>query len=199
MFLLPQLVETRQSKVNGQIEVYSFFNHYTLRVNHLTQSGGLVKDIWQKALTQVKNQNSKVNHCLILGLGGGTAAQLVAQLWPPVQITGIELDPVMIQLGQKYFHLSQVKNLHIIKADATTWVSSVHQKFDLILVDIYTGQTIPPQIYTSTFLKALQRLTTSHGLVIFNFLKKTIIPNLNSHFSQVTRVSTPANHLLLVK
>ena len=200
MFLLPHLIETRQSKINGLIQVYKLWGKYSLRVDNLTQSGGLVKDIWQKALQAVKQyQPSPVKTCLILGLGGGTAAALVNHFWPQAHITAIELDPVMIKLGKKYLNLNKVQNLTIVQADASRWVIICRQKFDLILVDLYHGHQPPAFVFQTAFLRQLNRLKSPQGVIIFNFLHSLSLPRLDHHFSQIKLIKTPANRLLLVK
>ena len=200
MFLFPKLVEQKQSEINGTIQVYKLWGKYSLRVDNLTQSGGLVKDIWQKALQAIKQyQPSPVKTCLILGLGGGTAAALVNRFWPQALITAIELDPVMIKLGKKYLNLGQVKHLKIINADAFSAIKHLKINFDLILVDLYHGQTIPSQALKPAFLNQLKRLKSPQGVIIFNFLYSLSLPRLDHHFSQIKLIKTPANRLLLVK
>ncbi|XP_058001705.1 uncharacterized protein LOC110656125 isoform X4 [Hevea brasiliensis] len=45
----------------------------------------------------------------ILGLGGGTAAHLMLDLWPSLQLEGWEIDPVLIDKARQYFGLSDLE------------------------------------------------------------------------------------------
>ncbi|KAI9116277.1 hypothetical protein K1719_012444 [Acacia pycnantha] len=45
----------------------------------------------------------------ILGLGGGTAAHLMLDLWPSLQLEGWEIDPILIDKARDYFGLSDLE------------------------------------------------------------------------------------------
>lgn len=101
----------------------------------MEQSGPLVKSVWQRAINNIAlDQCSNV---LILGLGCGTAARIISQKYPHAKITGVEIDPIMIDIGKKYFALDKIPNLKILVKDARHFRSI--GRFDLVLVDIYVG------------------------------------------------------------
>jgi len=174
----------------------------------MLQSGGLVELIWKKGINKISHypclsgrQASThyplpIIHVLILGLGGGSAAKIINQLFPQAQIVGIEIDSLMIKLGKKYFGLDKIRNLKIIKANAIKFIlnsrlslrgTSVTKQsleiatapsalrndkteFDLILVDLYLGDLIPQQSRSTSFLKKLKKLLNTKGSVIINCL-----------------------------
>ncbi|OGY15642.1 MAG: hypothetical protein A2784_04485 [Candidatus Chisholmbacteria bacterium RIFCSPHIGHO2_01_FULL_48_12] len=195
----PQRIEVRASRFNGKIEVWRYCSQVSLRVDGLTQSGGLMEEIWGKTMKIVYSQQLSVNRILILGLGGGTAAKVVKQYWPQVKITGVDIDPVMIELGEKYLGLAGVTK---IIADAVEWVAKSKQKFDGILVDVYQGRRIPKSVTSKAFLESLSQ---KGRWVIFNRLKFKGQNNegfkirLRRIWGQVEIIKTPANELLLVK
>ena len=200
MFIWPKLVEEKRSKVNGWVRVYKFWGKYSISVGNLTQSGGLVEQIWDKALKQIHKRQVMGDKILILGLGGGTAVKLVKKYWPRVHITGIDIDPVMVALGKKYLSLKGVK---IVIADAAEWIGKTDQKFDGILVDVYQGQEIPEIVTSKTFLEDLKKRSR---WAIFNRLKMkefrlknaTFKRKLIEIFGKYEIIKTPVNELLLV-
>ena len=200
MFLLPQLVESRQSKINGTIQVYKLWGKYSISVGNLTQSGGLVEQIWEKALKAVASYQLPVNSILILGLGVGTAAKIVRKYWPQAQITGVDIDPVMIEMGEKYLGLEGAK---IVIADAAEWIRKTDQKFDGVFVDVYQGKKIPESVTNKEFLENLRK---RGRWAIFNRLKmkefrlknETFKQKLIKIFGQYEIIKTPVNELLLV-
>lgn len=201
-WLWPQRIEVRVSRFNGKIEVWRYGSQISLRVDGLTQSGGLMEEIWEKALRQVHKRqvtSDKLNKVLILGLGGGTAAKVVNQYWPQAHITGVDIDPIMVEMGEKYLGLVGVKQ---VIDDAEVWINHVKQEFDLVIVDLYRGMTVPKFSTGETFLKQLQRVGRT---VLFNQLKLKGQNNdkfkgiLNEIWGQVKIIKTPANELLLVK
>ena len=209
MLIFPKLVEEKQSKFNGTIQVYKLFGKYSISVDNLTQSGGLLVPIWRKALKKIQNTKYDIHHTLVLGLGGGSAAKLVRQFWPEAKITAIEIDPVMIQLAKKYHGVDKIKNLKIITADAFKFTREQENKrtreqHDLILIDTYQGKKYPQEAKTPEFFNQLKKLLTPQGIVIFNRLNwadndKDIqqhIKLLRQHFLQVTSKKILSNTLV---
>ncbi|MBI4034927.1 MAG: hypothetical protein HY381_00835 [Candidatus Chisholmbacteria bacterium] len=114
----------------------------------------------------------------------------------------------MIELGEKYFDLRQLKNLRVVRRDAFEWLGSNRGKFDLILVDLYLGRRVPKRAETRKFLYRLRdRLKTKRGAILFNRLKLKDLKINNEQFRQGLEkvfgayriIKTPANELLLVE
>ena len=177
-FFFPNEITEVNSPINGKIEVIEQFGKKSIRVEGLEQSGPMVEKIWEKGLTKTPQtpQILKTSNCLILGLGGGSVVKLIDKHFPKARILGIEIDPMMIELGKKYLNLSEYKNLEIKITDAFKWVQKSgglnnQTIFDLILVDLYLGRGIPEKIEDDQFLKNLKGLLTKKGIVIFNRLR----------------------------
>lgn len=169
LLLGTKILAERKSKFNGEIKIIRnlAFGTY-LQAGGITQSGGVVKNIWKSTLKEINKKNKVIKNCLILGLGGGTLVKLIKENWPKAKITGVDIDPVMIELGKKYLGLEKVK---VEIADAYNWIIKNKKKdFDLIIVDIYQGREFPKKFEEEKFLKLLIRLLSENGLTIFNRL-----------------------------
>jgi predicted membrane-bound spermidine synthase len=168
-----RVLEKRESPYNGQIVVeHTFADGNIIRVNKLTQSGGLVKTLWSKRLRDIQKYIAAPKSVLILGLGGGTLAKLVRHSWETVSITGVDIDPVIVDLGKTYLDLEKT-NTSIVIEDAYSFVLDQSQKkirYDVIFVDLYKGDDFPEQFTTETFYRGLQSLLTSQGIVVINRL-----------------------------
>lgn len=181
-FLVGEVLEKVYSPINGEILVVEdLFGRKQMKIGKVDQSGGLVEGLWRKIsnskflissenekqalLISNKFQNPKI---LILGLGCGTAAKILARKYSQAQIVGMEIDPKIVEIGKKYFGLGEIPNLKIRIADATGFVS--RNRFDLIIVDLYVGQEFPKEAESDDFLDGLKGLLTRNGLVIFNRL-----------------------------
>jgi len=207
-FLFPRTVYKTKSKISGEIVVKEQLGDYTLHVQGLIQSGGIIKGIWKKPLRFAQGKLS-VSNCLILGLGGGTVVQLIKNRWPEAKIIGVEIDPEIIKIGRKFFGLGEIKNLEIIKANAFKWVDGHfndlnHQsKFDLIIIDLYLGKEFPKEVESEEFLKNLKKLLAKKGLVIFNWLKgkseKQFEEKVKKIFPAIERIETPTNLFFVLK
>lgn len=180
-----KILQEVESPINGKISVVkslAFGVH--IQVGGLTQSGGIIKNVWKKALKEVRNQKSpkqrklatgqaKVKTCLVLGLGGGSIVEIVKKYYPEAEITGVDLDPIMVGLGEKYLGLKK-KDLRIVIDDAYGYVSQKpklkSQKFELILVDLYIGDEFPKKFESEDFIQKLKRAIAHKGIIVFNRL-----------------------------
>lgn len=202
-----RVLEEVDSPINGKVTVIqSIAWGNFVSTGNLTQSGGVVTDVWKHTLKKVKGRTgpeANIKSCLILGLGGGSAAKLVKKHWPQAKITGVELDPVMIDLGMKYIGLKGT-DVDIKVKDALLFAQEKikeGKKYDLILIDIYVGDKIPKMFENEDFIKNVKELLNTNGIAVFNrlyydqkrgealfFSKK-----LEKIFSSVTPVYPQAN------
>lgn len=197
-----RLLEEVESAINGRIRVIEDIDGRRVVAGGPTQSGGYMRKIWQEGLKEVRKRKIRVKNCLILGLGAGTAAALVAKDWPEAKIVGVELDPIMVDLGKKYFDLSEISNLEVVIADAAEWVKKAGSQFDLILVDVYKGGRIPVEVRSEAYFNKLKRLKSKNGLLVFDLLvsqrgeqAESFLQELKEVFPEYSRQKVATNLL----
>ena len=171
-----KILEEVISPINGKITVIQSLAFGTyIQVGGLTQSGGVVYDVWHTTLKKVRGQRLEVRKCLILGLAGGSTAKLVRKFWgEEVEITGVDLDPVMVKMGKKYLGLDEYK-VKVNIVDAYDYVNKSqfqipNFKFDLILVDLYIGDEFPEKFESENYIRLVRTVLASDGIVVFNRL-----------------------------
>lgn len=163
-------MEERKSKFNGKVRVVKSFGLGTyIQAEGLTQSGGIVETFWGQTLKKVHNSYPVIHNSLILGLGGGTVAKLIRKFWPEAKITGIDIDPIMVELGKKYLGLKDVE-VNTIIADASKFPNLPNEKFDLIVVDLYQGDQFPKKFESENYIHLVRSLLANNGTAIFNRL-----------------------------
>jgi len=171
MLFKNKVVKTVNSKINGKVEVVKSLAFGTyITVGGLTQSGGIVYSIWEKTLKKIRRQKNEVKKCLILGLGGGSVSVIINKLWPNVKIVGIEIDPIMANLGKEFLNL---KNVNIKIDDAFNYcLKAIKQKekFDLIIVDLYVGDKFPDKFDSLKFVNLTKNILSKEGVIVFNKL-----------------------------
>ena len=154
-----KILEERKSRFNGHIKVVKTLGLGTyIQVGGLTQSGGIVETIWKSTIKRIKNKD--IRNCLILGLGGGTVANIIQKTWPGVKVTGVDKDPQIVELGQKYLGLENIQ----IKIENAYGFNT--KGFDLVIVDLYQGDNFPEKFEDEVFLNKLSK----NKLIIFNRL-----------------------------
>ena len=201
----PVLLEEVYSKYSGNLKVYRGYGSVYVTTDGLTQSGGLIRDLWQSTFKKISPHQQR--SWLVLGLAMGTVAQLIAKKYHPTAITGVDIDKTMLNLGRKYHNLHAIPNLTIINSDAQVYLKQkLYQKYDYILVDMYLGDQLPAFIYTDAFVSALRTHLTPDGIVVFNHLfyddvkkkrAEELVYTVQKHFSQVVLHRALTNLLIL--
>jgi len=112
------------------------------------------------ALTDVKD-------IAIVGLAAGTTAREAAAAFPEVQIDGIEIDPVIVEVGRDYFDMNE-PNLNVIVQDGRWALENSEKKYDVISIDAYRPPYIPYSLTTQEFFEIVRDHLKPDGVVVIN-------------------------------
>lgn len=172
----------------------------------ITQSGGEIYFMWEKVVKDLKLQKKQFRSCLVLGVAGGTVIELLQKQFPTILITGVELDPVMIEIAREHFVLQDFHNIHLVKDDAVKFVANkMTKRFDLIVVDLYVKEFNPPESRTPQFINHVKEHLNPKGTVLYNAHYQgekeyqELLTLMKQEFSTVTEVfSYPLNRVLLL-
>ena len=202
-----KIIDEKDSPINGRVVVVKSVGLGTyIQVEGLTQSGSVVTDVWNTTLKKVKKQKSEINNCLILGLGGGSAAGLVRKYWQTSNIVGVDIDSVFVEFGRKYMKLDEV-DVEIYIQDASEFIKEDGKKYNLILIDMYVGYEVPEGFTKPAFLKQIKKMLNKDGILVFNRLyfdeKRKLAEEfstlLEKEFESVERVYPEANIMFICK
>jgi spermidine synthase len=114
----------------------------------------------------------RVQRVLLLGVGGGAAIHLLRQWCPGVEIVGVELNPVHLQLARRYFGL-RARDVELIAGDARDYVERYRGKpFDLVIEDLFGGSGFPDRSFAADYrwCTALGKLVQPQGALVINTL-----------------------------
>jgi spermidine synthase len=117
-------------------------------------------------------EEAELKRALILGVGGGAALCQLRRLFPGVKITGVELDPVHIQLMKKYFGVRQSSELAVIHDDAIRFASRSRRQFDLVVDDLFIesdGEPCRVPVDARKWSRVLLRRLSGQGVLVMNF------------------------------
>ncbi|KAI8569980.1 hypothetical protein RHMOL_Rhmol02G0319200 [Rhododendron molle] len=97
----------------------------------------------------------------IFGLGAGTAAHLMLDLWPSLELHGWEIDQILVDKAREYFALSDLEKrtptggiLHVCVGDALSPSVNVSGGYAGIVVDLFSDGKVLPQLQeVSTWLE----------------------------------------------
>ncbi|HEU4784956.1 MAG TPA: methyltransferase domain-containing protein [Ktedonobacterales bacterium] len=117
---------------------------------------------------------------LLLGLGGGTLAALLARRCPGVAIVGIERNAEVLVVARREFGLDALVGLKAMEADAFDWVeehaSSEPASFDLICLDLFEGGRLAPGTLARPFLRQVATLLQTDGVLTVNLMRTARLP-----------------------
>ena len=104
----------------------------------------------------------------ILGLAGGTSArQFTAAYGEQVEITGVEIDPDIIDVAHRFFHLDE-PNVHAVASDARYWLNTQAGRYDVVIMDAYRQPYIPFHLTTREFFSEVRSHLNPGGVAVVN-------------------------------
>jgi predicted membrane-bound spermidine synthase len=115
-----------------------------------------------------KNQRpADVQSLCLIGLAGGTTARQFTQVFGPIPIDGVEIDPAIVEVGRKYFHMTE-PNLNVIVQDGRYFLKTTDHRYDVIGVDAYRQPYIPFQLTTKEFFQEASDHLNPDGVMVLN-------------------------------
>ena len=108
---------------------------------------------------------------LILGLGGGTLAQLISHRWGlDVSIVGVDHSAAVLEVARAQAWLD-LPNLEVVQADAFEYVQTCVERFDYAAIDLYDGPRFVGRGLTRPFLQRLRALLEPPAEVAVNLFR----------------------------
>ena len=115
--------------------------------------------------------NPEPERALMIGLGGGTVANVLVDVFPNITMDLVEVDRAVVQVARDYFDFREADNteVHIIDGRVFTRRAVLRQaRYDLVILDAFTGEYIPEHLITLEFMRDIASLLTDRGVVIAN-------------------------------
>ncbi len=117
-YLYPVTVELTNSQWNPVLEVMLSAGKYSLNSENTNYSFGSLHTLFEKTFRKLKLNWNEINDVLILGFGTGSIVEIIGKYKQDCNIEGVEIDNKVIELGERYFHTTSLKNVTIHCASA---------------------------------------------------------------------------------
>jgi spermidine synthase len=107
---------------------------------------------------------------LVVGAAAGTVSGLYAAIYgPSVAMTGVELDPEILQVGSEFFAMDR-PNLTTVAADGRHFLTQqpADARWDVIAVDAYRPPYIPFHLTTVEFFATVRDHLSDNGVLAIN-------------------------------
>lgn len=117
---------------------------------------------------------------LIVGLGGGTIPSFLRHYYPKLKIDVVELDPEVVRAAKKFFGFQEDQNMQAFVQDGRKYIEETKLRYDVIFLDAFGAENVPPPLTTREFLQACRRALTPGGLVVGNIWSRASNPLYDS-------------------
>lgn len=194
-------IEKLQSPVSGDLEVVLSRGRVQLNTVNATYSFEDLYTSYGTALQKIHVEKKQISSVLVLGLGLGSIPYILQSKYRiDCTIDCVDIDPVIIDLAQKYYPLpSKLSKLSIHEADAFDWMMRNNKKYDLITVDLFVDREVPKKLHQRTFIESLRGALAENGTILFSRLKSNrpieylLWDNLHAVFENGHDIETMGN------
>ncbi len=113
------------------------------------------------------------NRVLVLGGGAFTLPEYIARQFPGSTVDVVEIDPQLESIAQKYFDYQPLPNVRIFAEDARAFLNHTTNMYDIVIVDVYHGSSVPFALTTREYAAALSHVVNTNGVVMANIIGST--------------------------
>ena len=169
-YLIPIKVYTKTSEISRTLEVTLSNGELVLDSKSTNYSYGSLQRILRKGLQYIGFEKIKTfETILLLGVAGGSVIKtLKEELNYKGKITGVELDPEIIEIANNYFNLDKTEGVTIFIDDAKKFVANTNEKYDFIIIDIFQDKSMPEFLFESDFTENVKSIVNNNGYILFN-------------------------------
>ena len=107
----------------------------------------------------------------IVGGGGGVLPTILRRDHPDLEVDVVELDPAVVELAERYFGFTpNDEKLRTIIQDGRIYLRDCTERYDIIILDAFTGGRPPFHLLTREFLEIVKSRLTDRGVVHLNII-----------------------------
>ncbi len=141
---------------------------------------------------------------IVLGLGGGGLIHALRHFDSGIKLTGVEINPDVIEVAKRYFQLPIGKKLKLINQDASDFLAEgSHKRVDLIFADLYNFDGADSAQHSKTFIEQSAALLKSDGFLVINGWKEqkfddSLLLYLQQEFVDIRACLTGAGNWVVI-
>jgi len=145
------------------LRLNKLWGHHSKSLNPETKLSG---DYYDEFLVAQLFSDAKTT--LILGNAAGTSMMQTRHFFS-TRVDGVEIDPVITEVGKEFFGLVLDDKTRIYHEDARTYLIKNQEKYDVIYVDIFAGSPyVPFHVITIEFFELVKAALSENGVMAIN-------------------------------
>jgi len=159
----------------------------------LRADGPLTRGYWDAFLVLPLLHGREGGRVAVLGNAAGSVANLYEAAWPRTSLDGVEIDPVVSDVGRRFFGMDNPR-LTVHTADARFWLAGADERYDAIVIDAYRQPYIPFHLATTEFFELVTERLAPGGVVAVNIATPPELTEAVDRIAATLRAVFPAVH-----
>jgi predicted membrane-bound spermidine synthase len=116
---------------------------------------------------------------LLIGMGGGAVANELQELNFKLDI--VDIDKRMFDISQRFFFFTPLITTSFIENDARNFIKTCKKTYDVIIIDVASGEVQPSNVFTVEGVLELKQLLKPNGFVLIQYQEKINPEKLSGH------------------
>lgn len=171
-FILGVKLHEYHSSLSGRLELWLINGHKVLNSENTNYSFDSLHRVFRKTFRELQIEKTPPANVLILGFGAGSVASILRHEYRfPCCITGVDADPLLLQIADEHFGMQAwppLLQLHC--ADAAGFIATDTNTYDLIVTDIFIDMHVPESVTKAEFFHNCFRVLRPGATFLMNFI-----------------------------
>ncbi|MEM7347675.1 MAG: fused MFS/spermidine synthase [Chloroflexota bacterium] len=112
-------------------------------------------------------QEADIGSLLLIGSAAGTIPKAYSDIYGPIPIDGVEIDPGIVEAGRRWFDMNE-PNFNVHVQDGRYFLANTATTYDVIGVDAYRPPYIPFHLTTQEFFQEIHDHLNEDGIMAIN-------------------------------
>lgn len=109
-------------------------------------------------------------NALVVGVAAGTQVEDLKRHYPSVMVDGVDIDSKAVDAGRRFFSLKDDARTNITIDDARRYLQRGGKAYDIVVLDVFRGMSVPYNLATKEFLGELKGRMDGDGVAIMNII-----------------------------
>lgn len=169
-YIYPITVFKTSSDVSTSLELTWVNGRLLLDSENANYSYGSLQRVLTQGLKEIgPDKIAEMQKILVLGVAGGSVIKVLTDKFKfKGKITGVDIDPKVLEIAGKYYKLNEISNLELVTADAMDFVRNAKEFYDLVIIDIFSDKYMPGFLYDAEFIISITSILDKKGHILFN-------------------------------
>jgi len=204
-YIVPVRVWKGSSAENPVLELFYFRGEWQLGTEDALYSDGTRYRPLTEGFSQVKDELGNMKKILMLGAGLGSAATILDKMGYHPEFTLIDIDEVVLEWTAQLLPSQLLTSCQLVASSADRFIKDTPHTWDLIIIDIFKGRSIPSFVSSEEFLTDCKQHLAPNGHLIANYMVnnqtewETFFPTFSTVFQQVNVTELGINRVLVAK